>query len=441
MLAADAGVATRKMPESSLPSGARSRDHVPLFFLAAIVTKRAPSKPAKAFRLTTGSAAVALNPPDFGPPSPSQDSIDAGKTERVLKDVLKVGRWKTGYDEAGRPEFWDVSPATLENIAKDFHAMKAAGVGSNLGKGHGDDNLIIASDDLIAPIADIKIANNTLWIACYVTPEEKQYLRNPARKVSVGVVPNWQDGRGKTYSMALVHVAVTDRPVVAGQGPFLALADSVTGGSGMDFAALLAAINTFMEALGFSPLPDDTTDANIVDRLVGVAAAMGTKPEEPEPAGPEVPDAPEWTPSMDMTGIPAPMADKLRPIFAGFESQLKAMSDQLAAVKKKEDQAEKSAFNQKVGQLLVSGVPKTILDGKIALADKLKSFDLALLDGLAPVLNTGSNSKARKLADPNPPIPGGNEPSAEERRKSIAKEIAARRNISVEAALKFVPTI
>ena len=209
----------------------------------------------------------------------------------------------------------------------------------------------------------------------------------------------------------------------------------------MDFAALLAAINTFMEALGFSPLPDDTTDANIVDRLVGVAAAMGTQPEEPEPAGPEVPGSPEGAPSMDMTGIPAPMADKLRPIFAGFESRLKAMSDQLAAVKTKEAQAEKSAFNKKVGQLLVSGVPKTILDGKIALADKLKSFDLALLDGLAPVLNTGSNSKARKLADPNPPIPGGNEPSAEERRKSIAKEIAARRNISVEAALKFVPTI
>lgn len=377
--------------------------------------------------------AVTPSAPDFGPPSPP----DANRSVRLVKDVLKVGNWKTGYDDAGRPEMWTVTPAVLANIARDFDTMKANGVGSNLGKTHGDENLLIHPDDLIAPIEAVKVAGDTLWIASYVTPEQAKYLENPAMKVSVGVVPNWQDGRGKTYSMALVHVAVTDRPVVAGQGPFLALADTATGGSGMDFAALLAAINTFMEALGFSPLPDDTTDANIVDRLVGVAAAMGTKPEEPEPAGPEVPGAPEGDATMDMSGIPAPMADTLRKLFKTQEDKITKLSDDLAARKANEAKAEQSAFQQKVGQLLAGGVPKTILDGKLALANKLKSFDLALLDGLAPTLNTGANSKARKLADPNPPNITADDPAAT--RKEVAERVAKARGISVEAALKLVP--
>lgn len=372
--------------------------------------------------------------PDFGPPSPP----DANRSVRLVKDVLKVGRWKTGYDEAGRPEFWDVTPAVLANIARDFHAMKTAGVGSNLGKTHGDENLLIHPDDLIAPIEDVKVAGDTLWIASYVTPEQAKYLENPAMKVSVGVVPNWQDGRGKTYSMALVHVAVTDRPVVAGQGPFLALADAVKGGS-MN-PELVDAINMLMEAAGLSALGDVVDEADLISQLKGVSAALGKTVTPPEETAPPA-EGGDMAAEIPLPGMAPALADSIRKTIKSLDDRVVALSDELAQRRKADVTAAKNAFHTEAGRLLGSGVPKAVIDKKIALADKLGSYDVALLDGLAPVLNTGNRSVARKLADGNPVIPGGTEPSAEERRKVIAKEIASRRGISEEAALKFVPVI
>lgn len=366
--------------------------------------------------------------PDFGPPSPP----DANRSIRLVKDVLKVGRWKTGYDDAGRPEFWDVTPAVLANIAKDFDAMKAAGVGSNLGKTHGDENLLIHPDDLIAPIEAVKVAGDTLWIASYVTPEQAKYLENPAMKVSVGVVPNWQDGRGKTYSMALVHVAVTDRPVVAGQGPFLALADGL-GGSAMDFAAVVEIVNTLLEALGMGKLPEDVSEETFVPVMQGVVAAMGKTPE-PTPEATPAPEGGDMGAELSMPGIPAPMADTLRKIIKGLDDKVTTLSNELASRKQAEALAAKNAFSVKVGELMAGGVPKTVLDGKLKLADKIGTYDLALLDGLAPQLNTG-NGAARRLANPNPPT---GTVDLEADRKARAESLAKRRGISVEQAMKFI---
>ena len=372
---------------------------------------------------TTSSA------PDFGPPSPP----DANRSVRLVKDVLKVGRWKVGYDDSGRPEFWDVTPAVLNNIAKDFNAMKANGVDSNLGKTHGDDNLLIHPDDLIAPIEAVKVAGDTLWIASYVTAEQAKYLANPAMKVSVGVVPNWQDGRGKTYPLALVHVAVTDRPVVAGQGPFLALADGL-GGSAMDFAAVVEIVNTLLEALGMGKLPEDVSEETFVPVMQGVVAAMGKTPE-PTPESTPVPEGGDMGTEMSMPGIPAPMADTLRKIIKGLDDKVTTLSNELASRKADEAKAAKDAFSRKIGELMAGGVPKATLDKKLTLANKLGNFDLELLDGLAPVLNTGANSRARAMANPNPPVGASD---AEADRKARAESLAKRRGISVEAAMKYI---
>lgn len=376
--------------------------------------------------------AVTPSAPDFGPPSPP----DANRSVRLVKDVLKVGRWKTGYDDAGRPEFWDVTPAVLANIATNFAAMKTNGVGSNLGKTHGDENLLIHPDDLIAPIEAVKVAGDTLWIASYVTPDQAKYLENPAMKVSVGVVPNWQDGRGKTYSMALVHVAVTDRPVVAGQGPFLALADTAKGGS-MN-PELVDAINMLMEAAGLSALGDVVDESDLISQLKGVSAALGKTPAAgDDTAAAPPPEGGDMPAEMALPGMAPALADSIRKVIKGLDDRVVALSDELATRRKADATAAKSAFHTEAGRLLGSGVPKAVIDKKIALADKLGSYDVALLDGLAPTLNTGRNSMARKLADPNPPNVTADDPEAT--RKEVAARVAKARGISVEAALKLVP--
>lgn len=375
--------------------------------------------------------AVAPAAPDFGPPSPP----DANRSVRLIKDVLKVGNWKTGYDDAGRPEMWAVTPAVLANIARDFDAMKANGVGSNLGKTHGDENLLIHPDDLIAPIEAVKVAGDTLWIASYVTPEQAKYLENPAMKVSVGVVPNWQDGRGKTYSMALVHVAVTDRPVVAGQGPFLALADSVKGGS-MN-PELVDAINMLMEAAGLSALGDVVDEADLISQLKGVSAALGKTVAAAEETDTTVPaEGGDMAAEIPLPGMAPALADTIRKVIKGLDDRVVALSDELAQRRKADVTAAKAAFHTETGRLLGSGVPKATIDKKIALADKLGSYDVALLDGLAPVLNTGRQSLARKLADASPPNVSTTDVEAD--RKERAAALARRRGISVDEAMKFI---
>ena len=367
------------------------------------------------------SLGPAVSAPDFGPQSPP----DANRSERVVKDILRVGKWKVGYDDRGNPTYWDVTPQVLSQIVNDFNAMKANGVEPNLGKTHGDDNLLIHPDDLIAPIDELRIDGDTLWMASYVTPEEKRYLENPARKVSVGVIPNHADGTGKTYKLYLTHVAVTDRPVVAGQAPFMALADA--GGGSMDFAALVEAINGLLEANGMGKLPEDVTEVNIVDVLKGVQTAMG----KTAPAETETPEMPA-EPGLDMAGLPPAMADLIRK----QNDQIKQLSDRVAAADAEKVQIQRAAFAAKAADLQTAGVAKSVIDGKIALADRLKCYDVALLDGLKPTLNVGGGV-ARKLADGTPAQ--GATVSEDDRKKEIAADIAKRRGIKLEDAMKLVP--
>lgn len=387
------------------------------------------AKRLTAYQLTTGSWGPSANVPDFGP----ADGGDAQRTTRVIKDVLPVGKHRVGQDDSGKPVYWDVTPQVLSQIVADYQRMKSNGVQANLGKTHGDENLLIHPDDLIAPIDELKIVGDTLWMASYVTPEEAIYLQNPARKVSVAVVPNHLDGAGRQYKLYLSHVAVTDRPVVAGQQPFMALAE--TGGGSMN-PDLLAAINVLMEAAGLGQLSDVADEAALIEQLKGVAVALGKSTPAEEPAAPE--GGEEMPMDIPLPGVPAPMANSIRAAIntalASRDDKIKTLSDELTARKAEAVAKEKAAFAAKCGELQKAGVVKATIDGKIALANKLGTFDLALLDGLAPTLNMRGQSKV--LA--NAGAPNG-EPDEATRKTEIAKDIAKRRGITLENALTFVP--
>ena len=371
------------------------------------------------------SSALASDPPDFGPVNPPRESVEAGHTERVVKDILHVGRHKIGYGADGSEVFWDVTPDTLNTILADFQKSKQLNVVGNLGKTHGDDNLLIHPDDLIAPIDDLRVHNGALWMASYVRPEDVDYLKNPARKVSPAFLPNHLRA-GYRFANYLTHVAVTDRPVQGNQAPFMALADA--GGGTMDFAALVEAINGLLEANGMGKLPEDVSEVNIVDVLKGVQTAMGkTAPAETEAPA----DTPDMGGGLDMSGLPAPMADFIRK----QSEVIKQLSDRVTAAEADKVKVMRDAFAAKAGELQKAGVVKSVIDGKIALADRLKCYDVTLLDGLQPQLNKGGGVAA-KLADATAPSDATDEQA---RRKEVAESVAKRRGIKMEDALKLVP--
>lgn len=398
------------------------------------------------------------NPPDFGPVKVGPDLADPTRTERVIKEVLPLGRHKAGYDDSGKAIYWNVDSAELAQILSDFKVQKAVGADPSLCKTHGDEDLQPHPDDLITSIDDMKLFDGSLWMSAYVTPEEKAYLANPAHKTSIAVIPNHEHA-GKVYKRYTTHVAVVDRASVPGLSPFLALADS--GGS-MDFAALIELINKLIEIQGGSPLPDDTSEENIIERLNGYVSALGGKTTTEETPAPT---PAEGTPmdSLEMTGVPPAMRDSLKKFSDGLlsrvterdqkieaqEKEIKKLTDELETRNKSAKTAAKAAFDAECEKVMK--VPdargyvatKADVDNVKALADSLGNHDLRLLSTINRPLKLNS-AQARALADETPPKVTTTDSANvrdPEARKATAERIAAKRGISLADAMKFLPTV
>ena len=230
----------------------------------------------------------------FGPPkyTPEQQTADPSSPRtRIVKDVLPVGKWKAGIGDNGQPIFLSVDASFLQQVVESFRQASSRGINFNLGKTHGDPATgLIHPNDLIAPIDQLVTDGKTLWASCYVTPEDARYLSNPARKVSAGLRRNWMDGLGNTYPVQMVHLAVTDLPVVSGQGPFLAMANTDSSGasgagkgSGAGENTVIGTFNRCLMLLGLGQLPADVTEENM---LIVVNALLNTvKGEDGEDDG------------------------------------------------------------------------------------------------------------------------------------------------------------
>lgn len=227
----------------------------------------------------------------FGPPRFTEEEQAANPNSpmtRLVKDVLPVGRWKFGRDpETGKTVFGQVSPEFLRVLADQVSLAQSRGVSFNLGKSHGDfARGIIPTDELIAPIDQVATDGRVLWMSCYVTPEQAAFLSNPACKVSPGIKWDWVDGEGNVYPIQLIHVAVTDNPVVTGQGAFVALANHDSQGAPeMNFEDLVKQIDSLLKLAGAGPLPDSVTPETLNVALAASVSAIskkpGTDPEDP----------------------------------------------------------------------------------------------------------------------------------------------------------------
>lgn len=381
-------------------------------------------------------------PPDFGPvrfsPAEQTDKPSEPRT-RVVKDVLRVGRWKVGLNGSGQPVFWDVTPEVLRSLAMTSKDRLASGDAINIGKSHGDDDLIIPTDELIAPIDDLQVKGDVLWVASYVTPAQAEYLENPAIKVSVGVLEDYTAGDGQRYPLALAHVAATDRPVVTGQGRFMALANSIQGSSKMDFAALVEALNELLSTADLGALPEGVDETNLVMVIKTMAAANGGGEAPDEPAADAGGDmgagAADAMAGMANGGQRFGMANKSGGMFAQLsnliKSEMKPLRDEIATLKSEKISNAKAAFEARLTELGKAGVTAITLTNKRALGAKY-DYDLALLDGIAPAITMANKGKANANGSA-PGVPDGSEKIATN--DEVAARLKAR---GVDP--KFMPT-
>lgn len=266
---------------------------------------------------------------------------------RVVKDVLPVGSWKVGYTEDGKPVMWNVTRQQLNDIKEQFDLAQSQGVAFNLARSHGDiEKLLIPTEDIISPIDQVIVENDTLWVSSYVTPQEAVNLQNPAMKVSPGVTTRFADGKGKPYPVMLYHVAVTDQPVVTGQGPFLALSNQQPkGGPKMDQEVL----DLFKKLFEYEemPLPETVTTDNALEILPILIAQLIGESE------PDTEDSTEGDSNGDTGASVTDTGDSSTPIdTAAMNLAIRKLNDRLDAI---EIGHKKDAFDLRVAGLVAAG--------------------------------------------------------------------------------------
>lgn len=242
----------------------------------------------------------------FGPSRFTKEQQAANPTKpmtRLVKDVLRVGKWKVWLSEDKSVE-WNVTPQVLRRLVKNFDLAKSNGLRFNLIYGHGDPvTKIVSARDLITPLDSARIVGDRLFVTTYANVEQAMSLSNPANQVSVRAVENWVDGQDRTYDLILLHVGVVDTPIVDGQLPFMDLAIPATSTNKekgkMDFAKLVELLNKLLNMVGLA-LPDEVTEETLIPTLEvmistaeklqggGETEEAATEGEEPPP--PESPN-------------------------------------------------------------------------------------------------------------------------------------------------------
>lgn len=149
---------------------------------------------------------------------------------RLVKDLLRPGRWPIGVDARGNVQFWDVTAQTMADISRVFRKQKAEGQTRPLQWGHADPSkgtANVEAEKVVDYWDDVIVAGQTLWGVIYVTIEDAEMLTSVNRPISVAV-----DYQGNVFTPgtvapmknALLHVALVDQGAMPGQGPFVQMA-------------------------------------------------------------------------------------------------------------------------------------------------------------------------------------------------------------------------
>lgn len=353
---------------------------------------------------------------------------------RLVKDVLRTGRWRVGIEPDGSVRWWTVSEATLDQIESSFAAARLAGNDFNLCWGHGDPLTgQVDARDTLYPLDQVFREGDTLWATVYVDLATAAELRKPGRKVSVRIVENWTDGQGQVFPLALVHVALVDQPVLNGQGPFLNLANSSLPQKGNRVMAvtLQPTIDFINELLnecdsGLS-IPEGTTDDNFDEVLAMLKSMWDAQDDDDDDGNPEGSDAgadSQTRPALHPEAGAQPPAD-LASTVRSLEGQVRDLSQQLAEFR---SAGAKAAYTARLEGLARSGKINARAVISLTQTGASHGYDLSLLAPFEEMQMVDMQRRAKGLATGQPPAVDGITPDlTQEQIETLAARVAGRK--------------
>jgi hypothetical protein len=263
---------------------------------------------------------------------------------KFVKPVVKAGKYVVSTPNGGRTE----TTLTVERLAKwvdSFNRLKAKGYRTPAPFDH----ILEASPFRVGQAVNVPADKNggfwnRLWLDGETlmgelqSPGKTNDPNSPASKIgttvqetSVYAVPNWKDGTGDTYDEVLSHIALVVNPIEPGQGNFkpvegaiaLAMSQHIGGdgnntsadtrqpandGSqdddsddddddGMPATGQGGIVKQIVKALRQTEigidLPDDTNEANVLERLLVAARQKCVAKPQPEQQQPPQPPPPK----------------------------------------------------------------------------------------------------------------------------------------------------
>lgn len=332
---------------------------------------------------------------------------------RLVKDLLSVGEWPIGATADGTVQKWTVTQSTLDDIARVFCDQKGQGQTRPLQWKHADTESGVANvdaRDVVDYWDELFVEGPTLWGVIYTTEDDAKTLTKVNRPISVGVdyLGNvLTPGTVTPVKNALLHVALVDQGAMPGQGPFVQMA-APKGTKTMDFAALVEAINTLLEALNpGAKLPEGVDESNINLALsMAVSLLTGGEVEATEDDPPEV----------------GPVDTGMPPELAQMRAQMAQLTASMKIVLGNRETESQSAFTDRVDEMIEAGTPASARDSLIEVG-KATKWDLSKLDGLMPsTVQLGS-----RLGKVQPPKKQNADELAQEfRRAGFAPHVAKR---------------
>ena len=352
---------------------------------------------------------------------------------RLVKDVLRVGTWHVTLDD-GSSEPWDVTEETLRELARNFAARKQAGNDINFIWGHSDDNR-----DAITPIDQLIVGGDRLWAVGYFTPDVARQLSNPAHKVSIRSVSDWEDGDGKLYpGETLLHVALVETPVVSGQQPFLELSrvraksarrflltGKHTKDLAMDFEALKTLLNQLFDVVAPQlKIPDHVTDETTFSQWVRDAVSF----VDPDGDSADVGEGGEGPPATPEETVPQgeaamrQMSKIIKSAIAPLAKDLAVVRGELRELKAEKSNARKDAFESRLKDLGHAGLSGENVKHFRDLGAKY-GWDPALLRGAETLKGVDMSRVAKGHRDASAPAINGNGRLSDD---EIARELEKR---------------
>lgn len=210
----------------------------------------------------------------------AQIVADETPRRRFVKDLIRAGRYVAHGNEV------QLSVADLDELAEQTNAFIAAGNDVPVPDGHTTEATANRGYT-----REVFRDGDTLYGVIEMIGEDG--IKTAARsKVSINSDVNYTDGKGKTYSHVITHVALTNEPVVPDQNGFVPLAASRGGKSNRALVLSLAPQpeNTNMEALtkiaamlgveGIESLDEAAMLAAIAKAIEGMKGMSKTATEE-----------------------------------------------------------------------------------------------------------------------------------------------------------------